>query len=103
MICVEDPLFTRDYYDPAKRSIANAVSVELNDGPRLDEVLVEYPIGHKRRRSEGLALLEAKFRVNLARRLPDNQQARILSVSLDQATLEQMPVHEYVDLYVMRD
>jgi 2-methylcitrate dehydratase len=103
MICVEDPLFTRDYYDPAKRSIANAVSVQLNDGPRLDEVLVEYPIGHKRRRSEGLALLEAKFRVNLARRLPDNQQARILSVSLDQATLEQMPVHEYVDLYVMRD
>jgi 2-methylcitrate dehydratase len=101
MTCVEDPLLTRDYYDPAKRSIANALSVELNDGTRLEEVLVEYPVGHKRRRSEGLPLLEAKFRVNLARRFPHEQQARILSVSLDQAMLERIPVHEYVDLYVI--
>jgi 2-methylcitrate dehydratase len=101
MICVEDPAFTRDYYDPAKRSIANAVSVELTDGTRLDEVLVEYPIGHRRRRAEGLALLEAKFRANLARRFPEKQQARILSVSLHAAALERMPVHEYVDLYVI--
>src|SRR5947209_812214 len=100
MICVEDPTFTRGYYDPAKRSIANAVSVELNDGTRLDEVLVEYPIGHRRRRAEGLAPLEAKFRANLARRFPDNQQVRILAVWLHQATLERMPVHAYEDLYV---
>jgi 2-methylcitrate dehydratase len=101
MICVEDAAFTRDYYDPAKRSIANALSVELNDGTAIDEILVEYPIGHRRRRSEGLPLLEAKFRVNLARRFSEKQQARILSVSSDQATLERMPVQEYVDLYVI--
>jgi len=101
MVCVEDPAFTRDYHDPAKRSIANGLSVQLTDGTRLDEVVVEYPIGHKRRRSEGLPHLETKFRSNLARRFPPNQQARILGVSLDQVALEAMPVHDYVDLYVI--
>jgi 2-methylcitrate dehydratase len=100
-VCVEDPAFTRDYYDPAKRSMANALSVELKDGTTIDEVLVEYPIGHRRRRAERLPLLEAKFRVNVARRFSQKQQARILSVSSDQATLERMPVHEYLDLYVI--
>jgi len=99
--CVEDPAFTRDYHDPDKRSIANALTVEFNDGTRLDEVVCEYPIGHKRRRQEGIPLLEAKFRANLARVFPARQQARILAASLDQQTLEAMPVHEYVDLYVI--
>lgn len=101
IVCLEDPGFSRDYLDPEKRSIANALSVELNDGSRLDELLVEYPIGHRRRRSEGLPLLEAKFRRNLARRFPASQQATILDVSLDHARLQSMPVHEYVDLYVI--
>ncbi|HLH87938.1 MAG TPA: bifunctional 2-methylcitrate dehydratase/aconitate hydratase [Xanthobacteraceae bacterium] len=101
MTCVEDPAFTRDYHDPQKRSIANALTVRLADGTTLDEVAVEYPIGHKRRRAEGLPHLEAKFRTNLARRFPAKQQARILEVSLDQAALERMPVQEYVDLYVI--
>jgi 2-methylcitrate dehydratase len=101
MACSEDPAFSRDYYDPSKRSIANALSVRLADGTRLDEVVVEYPIGHKCRRSEGLPLLEAKFRTNLARRFPAKQQARILDSSLDHAALARMPVHEYVDLYVI--
>src|SRR5690606_24253601 len=61
MSCVEDKRFTRDYHDPAKRSIANALTVELKDGTTLKEVVVEYPIGHKRRRKEGMPLLEAKF------------------------------------------
>jgi len=99
--CVEDPQFTRDYHDPEKRSIANALTITLNDGTVLDEVVVEYPIGHKRRRTDGIPLLEAKFRTNLARRFPAKQQARILAVSLDQAALEATPVHEYVDLYVI--
>jgi len=99
--CVEDPQFTRDYHDPEKRSIANALTVTLNDGTVLDEVVVEYPIGHKRRRADGIPLLEAKFRTNLARRFPAKQQERILALSLDQAALEAMPVHEYVDLYVI--
>jgi len=99
--CVEDVQFTRDYHDPEKRSIANALTVELNDGSRLDEVVVEYPIGHRRRREQGIPLLEAKFRTNLARRFPQKQQERILAVSLQQQALESLPVHEYVDLFVI--
>ncbi|CUA97809.1 bifunctional 2-methylcitrate dehydratase/aconitate hydratase [Thiomonas bhubaneswarensis] len=99
--CVEDPQYTRDYHDPEKRSIANALTVTLKDGSVLPEVAVEYPIGHKRRRADGIPLLEAKFRTNLARRFPAKQQKAILDVSLDQNLLESMPVNEYVDLYVI--
>jgi 2-methylcitrate dehydratase len=101
IVCVEDPAFTADYFDPQKRSIANALTVELNNGEVLQEVVVEYPIGHARRRKEGIPLLEAKFKTNLARRFPAKQQKAILDVSLDQAALEAMPVHEYVDMYVI--
>lgn len=99
--CVEDPQYTRDYHDPEKRSIANALTVTMTDGSVLPEIAVEYPIGHKRRRADGIPLLEAKFRTNLARRFPGKQQQAILDVSLDQNLLESMPVHEYVDLYVI--
>jgi 2-methylcitrate dehydratase len=101
MACVEDPQFTKDYHDPDKRSIANALTIEFADGSTFDEVVVEYPLGHKRRRAEGIPLLVEKFRTNLARRFPAKQQQAILDVSLDQAKLEAMPVNEYVDLYVM--
>ncbi|MFJ1255856.1 bifunctional 2-methylcitrate dehydratase/aconitate hydratase [Cupriavidus sp. CuC1] len=101
IVCVEDPQFTADYHDPEKRSIANALTVELNDGTVLPEVVVEYPLGHKRRRDEGIPLLVEKFKTNLARRFPAKQQQAILAVSLDQARLEAMPVNEYVDLYVI--
>ncbi|HLU20166.1 MAG TPA: bifunctional 2-methylcitrate dehydratase/aconitate hydratase [Pusillimonas sp.] len=101
IICVEDPTFTADYHDPEKRSIANALTVEFHDGTRFDEIVCEYPIGHKRRRAEGIPLLEAKFQTNLARRFPPKQQDLILKASLDQSRLEAMPVHEYVDLYVI--
>ncbi|BEP36176.1 bifunctional 2-methylcitrate dehydratase/aconitate hydratase [Variovorax sp. V59] len=99
IVCVEDPRFTADYHDPEKRSIANALTVEFKDGTSFAEVAVEYPIGHKRRRAEGIPLLEAKFRTNLARRFAQKQQEAILGVSLDARKLEAMPVHEYVDLY----
>jgi 2-methylcitrate dehydratase len=101
IVCVEDPAFTADYHDPARRSIANALTVALATGEVLDEVVVEYPIGHARRRAEGIPLLEAKFGINLARQLPARQQQAILQVSLDQERLEAMPVHEYVDMYVI--
>ncbi len=101
IICVEDPAFTADYHDPAKRSIASALTVGFNDGTALDEVVCEYPLGHKRRRAEGIPLLEAKFRKNLARQFPARQRQRILAASLRQGVLEAMPVHEYVDLYVI--
>ncbi|WP_250509812.1 bifunctional 2-methylcitrate dehydratase/aconitate hydratase [Caballeronia sp. GACF4] len=101
MECVEDPQYTTDYHDPEKRSIANALTVEFTDGSKLDEIAVEYPIGHKRRREDGIPLLVEKFKTNLARRFPQKQQQAILAVSLDQAKLEAMPVNEYVDLYVI--
>ena len=99
--CVEDPQFTRDYLDPEKRSIANAVTVRLTDGRELPEVVVEYPIGHRRRRTDGIPLLIEKFRRNLARQFPQKQQRVIAEVSLEQSRLERTPVHEYLDLFVI--
>ncbi|MCW5830986.1 MAG: bifunctional 2-methylcitrate dehydratase/aconitate hydratase [Labilithrix sp.] len=100
IVCAPDASFTRDYHDPEKRSIANGLTVTLNDGTVLPEVVVEYPIGHKRRRSEGIPLLEAKFRTNLARRFADKQQRAILALSLDPKRLEAAPVNEFVDAFV---
>ena len=100
MSTAEVPQFTADYHDPDKRSIANSLRIELSDGTVLEET-VEYPIGHKRRRADGIPLLEAKFRKNLARRLSEEQQARVLEISSDQSRLENTPVQEYVDLYVV--
>jgi 2-methylcitrate dehydratase len=97
--CVEEPRFTADYHDPGKRSIANSLRVELTDGTILEET-VEYPIGHRRRREEGLPLLLEKFKINLRRRFADSQQQRILDASQDPERLDEMPVNEYVDLYV---
>jgi 2-methylcitrate dehydratase len=99
--CREDPQFTKDYHDPEKRSIANGLTVELRDGTRLPEVVVEYPIGHRRRRKEGIPVLVEKFRTNLARRFPAKQQKAILDISLDQSKLEAMPVNEFVDMFVI--
>ncbi|WP_374249231.1 bifunctional 2-methylcitrate dehydratase/aconitate hydratase [Thermomonas sp.] len=96
--CVEEPQFTADYHDPDKRSIANGLTVHFNDGSVLDEVLVEYPLGHRRRRADGIPLLEEKFRRNLARRFDAGRQQRILAAALDQATLEAMPVRDFMDL-----
>ncbi len=99
MVCSEEPAFTADYHDPEKRSIANSLIISFRDGSSLTET-VEYPLGHRRRRTEGIPLLEAKFRNNLARRFTPQKQQAILDVSLNQQQLERMPVHEYVDLYV---
>jgi 2-methylcitrate dehydratase len=98
--CIEEPRFTADYHDPEKRSIANSLRVELNDGAILEET-VEYPIGHRRRREEGMPLLIEKFKANLRRRFTVAQQQRILDASLDAGRLDLMPVNEYVDLYVL--
>jgi len=101
IVCVEDKQFTRDYLDPEKRSIANGLTVEFKDGRKLAEVLVEYPIGHKRRRREGMPMLVEKFERNLARRFPAKQQKAILELCRDQQRLEATPVHEFVDLMVI--
>lgn len=101
MHCHEDPEFTKDYHDPDKRSITNALTITLKDGQTLSEVVIEYPVGHKRRRPEGMPLLLKKFRTNLARQFPEAQQLRILSASLDKPLFENMPVNEFLDLWVI--
>jgi 2-methylcitrate dehydratase PrpD len=99
MVCVENPDYTRDYLDPNKRSIANAIQVFFKDGTTSENIAVEYPIGHRRRRGEGIPELVKKFKVNLARRFPAKQQARILAACENQTQLEAMPVHEFVNLF----
>jgi 2-methylcitrate dehydratase len=101
MVCVEDKKFSQDYLDPDKRSIANAITVEFNDGRKLKEVGVEYPIGHRRRRKEGIPVLVEKFKTNLARRFPAKQQRAILDLALDATKLQVTPVHDFVDLFVI--
>jgi 2-methylcitrate dehydratase len=96
--CVEDTSYSADYHDPAKRSIANAITIELNDGTILDEVAVEYPIGHARRRSEGIPLLIEKFKINLNRIYDKGQQDKILALSLDYDKLSSTPVNEFMDM-----
>jgi 2-methylcitrate dehydratase len=98
--CVEEPAFTADYHDPEKRSIANSLRMELTDGTVLEET-VEYPIGHRRRREEGMPLLIEKFKTNLRRRYDEERQEQILAASLDRERLAQIPVNEYVDLYAL--
>jgi len=101
IICVEDASFTADYHDPTKRSIANALTVEFNDGSILGEEVVEYPIGHARRRTAGIPLLIEKYKVNLARRFDKPRQEKILSLSLDYERLIATPVDEFMDLLAL--
>jgi 2-methylcitrate dehydratase len=101
MECVEDKQFSADYLDPAKRSIANGITVHFKDGSKTNEVVVEYPIGHRRRRAEGIPVLEAKFRTNLLRRFPAKQATAILALCKDQQRLEDAAVHELVDMMVI--
>jgi len=99
MTCVENKQWSRDYLDPAKRSIANALQVIFSDGSKTEQVAIEYPLGHRRRRREGVPQLEAKFRTNLARRFPPKQQQAILALCLDARGLAQTPVNQFMDLF----
>lgn len=99
MTCVEKPEYTKDYLDPDKRSIANAVQIFYEDGSSSEQVAVEYPIGHRRRRSEGIPELIKKFKINLKREFDDTRAEKIMNLNLDIDLLQQTPVNEYVDLY----
>ena len=101
MEIVEDERYSREYHEPDKRSIANAIQVFFKDGTTTDQVVVEYPIGHRRRREEGIPLLEAKFRQALATRFPAGRAARIDALCRDPRQLEATPVHEFMDLLVI--
>jgi 2-methylcitrate dehydratase len=101
IICVEDTTFTADYHDPSKRSIANALTIEFNDGSILGEEVVEYPIGHARRRTAGIPLLIEKYKTNLARIFDAPTQSKILALSLDYEKLSATPVDEFMDLLAL--
>ncbi|SHE53410.1 2-methylcitrate dehydratase [Microbulbifer donghaiensis] len=101
MEIVEDRRYSKEYLDPDKRSIANAVQVFFSDGTATEKVEVEYPIGHRRRRKEGIPLLEEKFKRNLATRLPATRCREIFALCKDQSRLEETPVNEFVDLFVI--
>ncbi|WP_414635403.1 bifunctional 2-methylcitrate dehydratase/aconitate hydratase [Agriterribacter sp.] len=100
MVLHEDIQFSKDYHDPEKRSIANALTLELADGTVLPEVIVEYPIGHRRRREEGIPVLVEKYKTNLARKFSVKQQQTVLHASLDYKRLTALPVNEFVDMMV---
>jgi 2-methylcitrate dehydratase len=100
MVVTEDPRMSADYLDPAKRSIGNAVQVVFRGGQATEKVTVDYPVGHRRRRAEGIPLLLAKFKDNLASRLAPAAVERILDAGTDQARLEAMRVDEFVQLFV---
>jgi 2-methylcitrate dehydratase len=101
MRCVENKQWTADYLDPAKRSIANGIQVFFTDGSQTRKVDVEYPVGHRRRRAQGIPLLVEKFKTNLARRFPAKQCTAILALCEDARRLEATPVNEFVDLFVI--
>jgi 2-methylcitrate dehydratase len=101
IVCVEDAGYTADYHNPEKRSIANAITVEFKDGTVFEEVAVEYPIGHARRRAEGIPLLIEKYKTNLARIYDADQQKKIIDVCLDYNKLSTTPVNEFMDLMAL--
>jgi 2-methylcitrate dehydratase len=101
IVCVEDPGYTADYHNPEKRSIANAITVEFTDGTVFNEVAVEYPIGHARRRVEGIPLLIEKYKTNLARIYDTDKQKKIIDLCLDYNKLSTTPVNEFMDLMAL--
>lgn len=101
MEVVEEPRYTKEYMEADKRSIANALQIFFKDGSSTEKVEVEYPVGHRRRREEGIPLLEDKFRSNLATRFPASRVEKIFALCKDQKALENTPVHEFMDMLVI--
>src|SRR5690606_3614780 len=102
MIVVENETFTRDYFDPDKRAIGNAVQVRFADGTSTRRVSIDYPLGHRRRRAEGIPLLVEKFRRNVRSRF-DDEHARALEALFDDVgRLEAMPVDEFMSAWIER-
>ena len=102
MVVEENTQFSRDYLDPDKRAIGNAVQVFFRDGTATDRIAVEYPIGHRRRRQEGMPLLVRKFEANVEGRLSAAQRERLTTVLSDLRSLESMRVHAFMDLLSTR-
>lgn len=96
----ENPDFSRDYLDPEKRSIANAVQVFFRDGTASERVLVEYPLGHRRRRAEALPLLQEKFRAALQAVYPERQAEQLFHLVVEAPELPELPVDRFMAAFV---
>ncbi|WP_456408130.1 bifunctional 2-methylcitrate dehydratase/aconitate hydratase [Thiolapillus sp.] len=101
MVVKEDPRYSKDYHDPDKRSIANAVQVFFSDGGSTDKIEIEYPVGHRRRRAEGIPLLEQKFLAALQQRFPRRQAQKVYNLCLDADRLNATAVNEFLDMLVI--
>ena len=102
MVVTENPDFSRDYLNPQKRSIANAVQVFFRDGNHTENIVVEYPLGHRRRRTEGIPLLLDKFRRHLNHHFKSEQVENIIQLCLDYEKLVEIPVNEFVNQWIPR-
>ena len=100
MVIEEDSRYSKEYLEADKRSIANAIQIYFSDGSFTDKVEVEYPIGHKRRREEGIPILIEKFKTNLATQFSNSRSDEINSLCLDQSTLEETVVSDFMNLLV---
>lgn len=98
--CVEDPQFTKDYHEPSKRTIPNALTVTLHDGTVLDEVSIEAPLGHRLRREEAKPEILAKYKRHLGAHFDQARVDQLVNLGNDKAALEGYEVDKYVDLYV---
>ena len=103
MILTEDKRYSKDYLADDKRSIANALQIYFNDGSRTEKVEVQYPIGHRHRRKEGIPLLERKFFNSLKNTFNNDQANRIYALCLDSEKIKNTPVNEFMDLFVIKD
>merc|ERR1712000_163403 len=97
--CVEDPQLTKDYHDPSKRTIANALTVKLKDGTVLDEVLVEAPLGHRLRREEAKPEILKKYKNHIAPHYESARANELVELAQDLEKLQNYDVDKYVDLY----
>jgi 2-methylcitrate dehydratase len=95
----ENLQFTKDYFDPDKRYIGNSVQVFFTDGTKTEKVSIDYPIGHRKRRAEGIPVLLKKFEAALAGHLPAHRVRGILAACKDPAAFEAMPVPQWLDLF----
>ena len=99
MVVTENPRFTEEYFDPDKRYIGNSVQVFFKDGSSTDQVSIDYPIGHRRRRDEGIPVLMAKFEAAIRAHLPAGQADRLVALASDPSALDALPVTEFMSLY----
>ena len=99
MSVVENPLFTSDYFDPDRRYIGNSVEVFFRDGSSTGKVSIDYPIGHRRRRAEGIPVLMAKCEAALRAHLPPAKVDRALALAADPAAFDALPIDEFMALF----